>query len=143
MPQPPPPTDLRDTRTWENLRDAFARDAQASRLWGVFARIAEIEGLPEAAAALRHLAELQAVEADGHLDLLARAGEPLLGSPSGDTAANLRAAAAALRDHSFGGMAATAHAEGFPDIASWFETLERSREVHAARVADALAKEAR
>lgn len=143
MPDPTPgaPTpDLRETRTWESLREAYARDAQAARLWSVFARVAEIEGLPEAAATLRALAELQAVEADGHLDLLARAGEPLLGGPTGDTAENLRAAGAALADHAYAGMAVTARAEGFPDIASWFETLALARAAHASAAAAALAR---
>ena len=35
-------------------------------------------------------------------------------------------------------MVRTAHAEGFPDIANWFETLARSRRVHRERFRQAL-----
>ena len=133
---------LRDTRTHENLRAAFATDAQAFRLWESFGRIAEIEGFPEVARTFRELAESQNMYADGHLDFLMRAGDPLSGSPLGETAQNLQAALAAQRqdaEDSLPDMARTARAEGFMDIASWFDTIGRSRAAHAARLGAALA----
>ncbi len=137
-----PSTALRDTRTHENLRTAFATDAQAVRLWASFGRIAEIEGFPEVARTFRELADSQNLYADGHLDFLMRAGEPLTGLPVGETAQNLRAALAAQRQgaqDSLPDMARTARAEGFMDIASWFDTIGRSRVAHAARLDEALA----
>jgi rubrerythrin len=137
-----PSPELRDTRTHENLRAAFAVDAQAVRMWEYFGRIAEIEGFPEVARTFRELAESQGVYAHGHLDFLMRAGEPLTGLPLGETAQNLRAAIAAEHHDAkdaLPDMARTARAEGFMDIASWFDTIGRSREAHATRLETALA----
>ena len=54
---PPSPKDqplpaLRDTRTFDNLREAFARQSQASHRYLYFAQKADIEGYPELAALL-------------------------------------------------------------------------------------------
>lgn len=132
---------LHDTQTHAHLRASFVYDVQASRLSERFARIAEIEGFPEIARTFRDLAESQAFQAQGHLDLLIRAGDPLSGRRIGDTLDNVRAALAAhdgelLSD--LPGMVAAARAEGFPDAASWFETLARARDAHRARLASLL-----
>lgn len=131
---------LTDTLTHEHLDAALRADALAAAEWAYFARIAEIEGYPEAAAALRELAEQHALVTQGHIDLLMRAKEPLTGRKYGDTRQNLSLAAqfegvAELDDH-----ARTARNEGFMDIASWFESVARLREAHAARLADVLAR---
>lgn len=137
-----PNPELRDTRTHANLRAAFAVDAQAVRMWEYFGRIAEIEGFPEVARTFRELAESQAVNAHGHLDFLMGAGEPLVGLPLGETAQNVRAAVA-VQQHDAAevlpDMARTARAEGFMDIASWFDTMVLSRRHHEGRLTDALA----
>lgn len=112
-------------------------DVQASRLSERFARIAEIEGFPEIARAFRELAESQAFQAQGHLDLLMRAGDPLSGVRMGDTVQNLRAALAAHDGDLLDGlpdMVAAARAEGFPDIASWFESVQYARQAHRMRL---------
>lgn len=130
--------ELFDTQTHAHLRDAFVHDVQASRLSERFARVAEIEGFPEAARTFRELAESQAFQAQGHLDLIMRAGDPLSGSPMGDTLQNVRAALAAHEGELLDGlsdMVAAARAEGFPDIASWFETVRHARLAHRARLA--------
>ncbi len=136
-----PSPELRDTRTHENLRSAFAVDTQAVEMWGYFARIAEIEGYPEVARTFREIAEAQQVVAAGHLDFLMRAAEPIAGMPLGDTAQNVRAALAAQKADGEGipDMARTARAEGFMDIASWFDTVARTRGHHAGRLEVALA----
>lgn len=133
--------DLRGTRTHENLGAALALDTQAAILYASFARIAEIEGYPEVARTLRELAEAQGVIAGGHLDLLRRVGDPLSGRPIGETIENLRA----LADDASGPLlepyaaaARTAHAEGFADVASWFETLVHARRDQHARLVGAL-----
>lgn len=136
-----PSPELRDTRTHENLRSAFAVDCQAVEMWAYFGRIAEIEGYPEVARTFREIADAQAVVAGGHLDFLMRAAEPIAGMPLGDTAQNVRAAITAQRSDGDGvpEMARTARAEGFADIASWFDTVARTRGHHAARLEAALA----
>ncbi len=133
----PPVPELAGTRTHENLRAAWARDAQVGRLWEFFARVAEIEGHAEIARAFRELAESEQVVVHGHLDLLLRVGEPLGDVPVGETARNLRAAAQMQAEHAsetLPDMARTARAEGFPDVASWFESVALARAAHAARL---------
>jgi rubrerythrin len=129
--------ELRGTRTHENLEHAFALDARAAQLCARFARVAEIEGFPQLSRVLREVAEAQGLFAGGHLDFLVRAGDPLTGGPLGESAANARAAMAAQladAENELPEMAATARAEGFPDIASWFDTMASARKAHAERL---------
>jgi rubrerythrin len=135
-----PSPELRDTRTHENLRAAFAVDAQAVEMWAYFGRIAEVEGYPDVARTFREIADAQAVVAGGHLDFLMRAADPIAGRPLGDTAQNVAAALAAQRADGEGipDMARTARAEGFMDIASWFDTVARTRAHHGGRLDAAL-----
>ncbi len=102
-----------------------------------FARIAEIEGEPEMARALRELAEQHAINARGSLDLLMRAREPLTGRPFGNTHANVSALAAFYRGDAEAQQARsrTARNEGFSDISSWFASLARLRHAHGERLA--------
>jgi rubrerythrin len=132
---------LDETRTQDLVKAAFAVDAQAAAILSRFARVAEIEGLPEVARTLRELAESRENLAHGHLDFLFRTGEPLANAATGDTGENLRAALAIEAEHGAALLAEqgrTAQAEGFADIASWLETVGRTREFHAARLQDAL-----
>ena len=128
--------DLRGSKTHENLREAFAREAQANRRYLWFAQRADIEGYPEAAALLRSVAEGETGHAYGLLEYLAEVGDPITAEPIGDTEQNLRSAIAGeTYDHTemYPGFAATARAEGFAEIAEWLETLARAETSHAER----------
>ena len=121
---------LRDSQTQENLEAAFSSDSQTIQLYGYFAKIARIEGYGDAARLIEEMAESQAQYTHGHLDFLKRVGEPLARRRMGETQHNLLAgiaieeldAANRLED-----MARTAHAEGFPDIASWMESVSDAK----------------
>lgn len=132
--------DLKGTLTHDNLLSSLRHDAQVSVLYRYFARIADIEGYPEVATTLRELAEQHDLVADGHVDFLKRVGDPLTGKPVGETWRNLAAALTGevvSATERLPGMAVTAHAEGFPDIASWFESAAAARAAHAQRLRDA------
>ncbi len=125
------------TLTHDNLRSALIKDARAVQLYTVFAQIAEIEGFPELARLMREIGEGEALVAAGHLDFLMSAGDPVSDAPLGETRSNIEALLAGLRpdaDEVYPGMAATAHGEGFPDIASWFETLAHARRAQISRL---------
>jgi rubrerythrin len=132
---------LADSKTHENLKKAFASEAQANRRYLYFARQADVEGNPDVAGLFRDTAEGETGHALGHLDFLKEVGDPVTGQPIGDTANNLRAAIAA-ETHEFTEMyedyARTARAEGFDEIAEWFETLARAEKSHAGRFQRAL-----
>jgi rubrerythrin len=132
---------LPGSRTHENLKQAFASEAQANRRYLYFARQADIEGLPEIAGLFRDTAEGETGHAHGHLDFLKEVGDPVSGRPIGGTENNLRAAIE-TETHEFTEMydqyAQTARAEGFEEIAEWFETLARAEKSHAGRFQRAL-----
>ena len=128
--------ELRGTRTHENLKQAFAREAQANRRYLYFAQKADVEGHPDISALFRSVAEGETGHAFGHLDFLAEAGDPLTDLPVGATEDNLRSAIEGeTYEHTemYPGFAATARDEGFEEIAVWLETLARAENSHATR----------
>ncbi|MFN0124780.1 MAG: rubrerythrin family protein [Blastocatellia bacterium] len=128
--------ELTESQTLEHLKKAFAREAMANRLYLYFARQADNEGNMETAGLFRDTAESKTGQAHGHLEFLGEAGDPATGQPLGDSANNLRAAIAgeALGAETlYPEYARIARAEGFTEIAEWFETLTRAERAHVER----------
>ena len=133
--------DLKDTKTHENLKAAFAGESQANRRYLYFAKQADIEGYPDVGGLFRDTAEAETGHAHGHLDYLKRVGDPATDKPIGNTDLNLGAAVAGETyeyTEMYPGMAKTARDEGFSDIAEWFETLAKAEKSHAGRFQQAL-----
>jgi rubrerythrin len=132
---------LKNSKTEENLKAAFAGEAQANRRYLYFAQKADIEGYNDVSAVFRSTAEGETGHAHGHLEYLEEVGDPVTGMPMGETAANL-ATAIAGETHEYTdmypGMARTAREEGFDEIAEWFETLAKAEKSHAGRFQKAL-----
>ena len=132
---------LKGSKTHDNLKAAFAGESQANRRYLYFATKADVEGQNDVAAVFRSTAEGETGHAHGHLDYIKRVGDPATGLPIGDSARNL-AAAVAGETHEYTdmypGMARTARAEGFAEIADWFETLAKAERSHANRFQKAL-----
>jgi rubrerythrin len=127
---------LKDTQTHHNLKEAFAGESQANRRYLYFAKVADIEGYPEVAGLFKDTADGETGHAHGHLDFLKSVGDPATGLAIGNTAANLKAAAAGETyeyETMYPGFAKTARDEGFDDIAEWFETLAKAEKSHAGR----------
>ena len=127
---------LDESRTYENLKDAFAGESQANRRYLFFARQADIEGYPEAAGVFKNTADGETGHAFGHLDFLKEVGDPATGLPIGDTSVNLKAAIAGETyeyTEMYPGFAKTAREEGFEEVAEWFETLARAEKSHAGK----------
>ncbi len=130
-------SELRGSRTHDNLLRVLSRESSAQRRLTFFARIAEIEGFPEIAAVFGELAESQCCLADGNLDYLRMAGDPASGLPIGQTTLNrdaLIASASEAAETLYPQMALTARREGFPAIATWLETLVHAKRMQAERV---------
>jgi rubrerythrin len=133
--------DLKGSKTHQNLKDAFAGESMANRRYLYFAKQADIEGYPEIAGNFRDTAEGETGHAHGHLDYLRKAGDPATGEPFGDTSLNLRSAVAGETHEytdMYPGMAKAARAEGFQDIADWFETLAKAEKSHAGKFSSLL-----
>jgi rubrerythrin len=127
---------LNDSKTWHNLKEAFAGEAQANRRYLYFAKQADVEGQPDVAALFRATAEGETGHAFGHLEYLRQVGDPATGKPIGDTRQNLQSAIAGETyeyTEMYPGMAKTARDEGFEEVAEWFETLARAEKSHAGR----------
>jgi rubrerythrin len=127
---------LKESKTLQNLKDAFAGESQANRRYLYFAKVADVEGYPEIAGNFKETADGETGHAHGHLDHMKSVGDPATGMPIGDTAKNLKSAIAGETheyETMYPGMAKTAREEGFDDIAEWFETLAKAEKSHAGR----------
>src|SRR5579862_3171268 len=85
---------LQGSKTWENLKEAFAGESQANRRYLCFAQKADVEGFNDVAAVFRSTAEGETGHAHGHLEYLEEMGELATGKPIGPTDDNLKAAIA-------------------------------------------------
>jgi len=127
---------LKDSKTEQNLKDAFAGESQANRRYLYFAQKADVEGYNDVAAVFRSTAEGETGHAHGHLEYLEETGDPATGKPIGPTVDNLQAAVAGETHEytdMYPGMARDAREEGFDEIATWFETLAKAEKSHAGR----------
>ncbi len=128
--------ELKNSKTEQNLKDAFAGESQANRRYLYFAQKADIEGFNDVAAVFRSTAEGETGHAHGHLEFLEETGDPATGEPIGSTGNNLKAAIVGETHEytdMYPGMARTARDEGFDEVADWFETLAKAEKSHAGR----------
>jgi len=134
-------TDLAGSRTLDNLRAAFALEAQSNRRYLWFAQQADVEGLPEVAELFRSIAESETGHAIGHLEFLVDFRDPATGEPIGSSLENLRSAMLGeIREAEviYRGFAESARSEGFPELAEWFELVSGAERRHAERFQAAL-----
>ena len=132
---------LKGSKTEKHLKDAFAGESQANRRYLYFANKADIEGYADVASLFRSTAEGETGHAHGHLEYLEQCGDPATGLPFGSTMNNLKTAVAGETHEytdMYPGMTKDARAEGFEEIADWFETLAKAERSHANRYQKAL-----
>ena len=128
--------ELKGTRSFENLREAFAGEAQANRRYLYFARAADIEGYPEVGGLFRDIAEAETGHAFGHMDFLKHVADPVTLMPIGRTDQNLKSAVEGETyefTQMYPGFAKVAREEGFEELAEWFETLAKAEKSHAGK----------
>lgn len=128
--------DLKGTKTFDNLKAAFAGESQANRRYLYFAKTADVEGYADIAGLFRDTAEGETGHAHGHLDYIKQVGDPATGEPIGNTQANLKASIAGETyeyTEMYPAFAKEAREEGFEEVAEWFETLARAERSHAGR----------
>lgn len=119
---------LQASKTFENLKRAFACEAQANQRYLSFAQKAKKEGRKDAASLLTATAKNKTAHASALFAFMVE--EPA----SCTTDKNLKAAIAGEM-HAFTDiypqMARTARAEGFEEIAQMFEALAKADKSHA------------
>jgi rubrerythrin len=127
---------LKGTKSFQNLKEAFAGESQANRRYLYFARVADIEGFPDIAGLFKDTADAETGHAFGHLDFLKEVGDPATGVPFGKTELNLKSAVEGETyeyTQMYPGMAKTAREDGLAELAEWFETLAKAEKSHAGR----------
>jgi rubrerythrin len=133
--------DLRGTKTFENLKAAFAGEAQANRRYLYYARLADSEGRPEVAELFRDVAQHETGHAFGHMRFLKQVADPVTGLPIGSSRQNLtscREGETYEATEMYPGFAKVARAEGFEELAKWFDSLARVEKSHADLFGNAL-----
>ena len=120
---------LKGSKTECNLKEVFAKEAQANCRYLYFARTADAEGYEDASAVFHSIAKDKTGHAHGHLEYLEGIGDPATATLIRSTTENLRASIV-VEAHEFSdeysGMVKTARDEGFDEIADWFETLAKA-----------------
>jgi rubrerythrin len=136
--------ELSGSVTLDNLKTAFGLESQSIWRYRYYATIADFEGYGAVAQFFNDVAESDAINAHGHLDFIKTVGDPITGTPIGETGGNLNAAMTSDLQHArdlYPAMARQARDEGFADIADWFEVLAKSKHRHAAlfqKIADSI-----
>ncbi|WP_366922447.1 rubrerythrin family protein [Metallumcola ferriviriculae] len=119
--------DLKGTNTEKNLWEAFAGESQARNKYTYFAAVAKKEGYQQIAAIFEETAANEKEHAKLHFKTL---------QGIGDTAANLKAAAAGENGEwvdMYPRMAKEARKEGFEEIAKVFEGIGKIEKKHEER----------
>lgn len=131
---------LTGTKTQQNLKDAFAAKAEANQRYLNFAKAADAEGCPDIAGLFKDTAATETVHAQGHLDYLKSAADPVTGLPIGKTEKNVKSALASeTSDYEmYKRMSKEATMDGYDDIAQWFDTVAKAEKSHADRFNKAL-----
>ncbi len=129
--------ELERTRTFENLKKAFFEESGLAFRYQFFATVAQFEGLERYGSLFAELADGGRTNAEGFLDFLRLARDPSSDIPFGSTAKNIQSA---LQTETlqftevYPEMARIAREEGFTDIASWFDTLEKLKRAHVRKL---------
>ncbi len=132
---------LKGTKTLENLKTAFAGEAQANRRYLYFSRKADEEGYPEIAALFKGIAEGETAHAFHHFDSMKDVGDPVTGA----SVANVRdMLASSVKGETYEytemypSFAKIAREEGFEEVAKYFDILTKAEHAHANKYSEAL-----
>ena len=118
-----------ESRTFSHLLEMFVAHAASVQRYRYMSQSAEIEGRDSVASAFRKLAELDTVDAAGHLDLVRRAdvSDPRVPARTAQNLSNAIDTELQLGSQSYPRLARIALEEGYPDIADWFTNVAKSK----------------
>jgi rubrerythrin len=131
---------LESSRTFENLKKAYFEEASLAFRYRFFATVAEFEGLEGLGGLFKDFAEGGSCNVLGCLDFLRLVKDPSSDVPLGNTRKNLESVIQSETQHFtevYPEMARIAREEGFSDIASWFDTLEKLKRSHVQKIQEA------
>lgn len=132
-----------ETMTFKNLLQSFNQEAGLYFKLKYFQTIAEYEGRDDLSKLYANLADLSKDQVLGSLDFLRNIRDPHSQVPLGFSDVNLKSIQlffSELSKTQYPEMAHDARIEGFTDIASWFDTLEKIKRAHLEKVEAILTK---
>uniref|UniRef100_A0A7S0BRR0 Ferritin-like diiron domain-containing protein n=1 Tax=Rhodosorus marinus TaxID=101924 RepID=A0A7S0BRR0_9RHOD len=118
---------LAGTKTYENLREAFAKKAMAMARYEYYAQKADVEGLTHAAQVLRGISNSAKEQAFGHMEFLDEGDEEETEASSTDM--NIESCLAHERkefEEKYPTWAEVAYEENLSDVGTWMETLRNT-----------------
>ena len=132
---------LKGTKTLENLKSAFAGEAQANRRYLYFSRKADEEGYAEVAALFKGIAEGETAHAFHHFESMKEVGDPVTGASVANVKDMLNSSVEG-ETYEYTTMyptfARVAREEGFEEIAKYFDILTKAEHAHANKFAEAM-----
>lgn len=132
--------DFEQSLTYHNLKKAFEDEAKLYFRYKYFLSVSEYEGLEKISKMLRDFSESSIDNVQGNMDFLRNFKDPSSGVPLGNTSQNLASILQTEIEQSsdlYPQMAKIAREEGFSDVASWFDTLEKCKRVHVTKLNEA------
>ena len=127
------------SQTFENLVKSFEDEAKLYFRYKFFLNVSEYEGLEKISKLLRDFSEGSLDNVNGSLDFLRNFKDPSSLVPIGNTSQNIASILQTEIEQTseiYPEMAKVAREEGFTDVASWFDTLEKLKRNHVARLKD-------
>lgn len=125
------------SQTYENLKKSFEEEAKLYFRYKFFLTIAEYESLEKTSKLLRDFTQSSLDNVLGSMDFFRGFKDPSSSVPIGTTLQNLKSILQTEIEQSseaYPQMAQIAREEGFTDVASWFDTLEKAKRVHAIKL---------
>ena len=125
--------ELSKSKTFQNLKTAFAGEAQTNRRYLYFAKTADDEGQSEVSSVFRAVAEIETAHAMREFEFMKPISDPMTQVPL----PNLRGMIeSALKGETYESttmyptFAKEARQEGFDEIAKWFDAVAEAEKVH-------------
>jgi rubrerythrin len=136
-------TEFASSKTFANLKTAFAGEAQANRRYLYFAKMADDEGQLEVSGILRAIAEIETAHAMREFEFMRPVSDPVTQVTLSDLKGMIESALKGETNEStemYPKFAEEARQEGFHEIAKWFDAVAEAEKIHAKKFQEILSK---
>jgi rubrerythrin len=131
------------SKTFGNLKTAFAGEAQTNRRYLYFAKTADAEGQVEVSRALRAIAEIETAHAMREFDFMKPISDPVTEVALPDLKGMIESALKGEIYESttmYPTFAEEARQEGFDELAKWFNAVAEAEKIHVKEFQEILSK---
>ena len=125
--------ELSKSKTFQNLKTAFAGEAQTNRRYLYFAKTADDEGQSEVSSVFRAVAEIETAHAMREFEFMKPISDPMTQVPLPNLRGMIESALKGEMYESttmYPNFAKEARQEGFDEIAKWFDAVAEAEKVH-------------